>query len=322
QNPQFTQDEANAVIQAATEYGMGVAAHAHGAEGMARAVRAGVHSIEHGTFMTPEVMELMKQNGTWYVPTILAGEFVAEKAEEGDYFPEWTPDSETIVWVSGPLGDLDLMSRAANGTTEPSVILDLDVPIAVARYSPDGEWMVLRTAGVGGQLGGRDILAMRLGQDSVPRPLMAAEYDEVDPNISPDGRWIVYGSNESGRYEIFVRPFPDVTAGRWQISTGGGFSPKWAHSGREIFFMDAEQRMVSVALETEPTFRAATPQVLFEVPNDIIRVDISVPYDVGPDDQRFVMARVVSAGEGDDEGAPSEILVHNFFEELRARVPN
>lgn len=88
QNPQFTPDELEAIVQTARDYGFHVAAHAHGAEGMARAVRAGVHSIEHGTFMTPEVMELMKDSGTWYVPTILAGEFVAGKAEEDDYFPE------------------------------------------------------------------------------------------------------------------------------------------------------------------------------------------------------------------------------------------
>jgi imidazolonepropionase-like amidohydrolase len=87
QNPQFTLEELEAVVQTATDYGMHVAAHCHGAEGMKRAVLAGVRSIEHGTFMTPEVMELMKERGTYYVPTISAGRFVAEKAEEDDYFP-------------------------------------------------------------------------------------------------------------------------------------------------------------------------------------------------------------------------------------------
>jgi imidazolonepropionase-like amidohydrolase len=87
QNPQFTMEELEAVVQTATDYGMHVAAHCHGAEGMKRAVLAGVRSIEHGTFMTPEVMELMKERGTYYVPTISAGRFVAEKAEEADYFP-------------------------------------------------------------------------------------------------------------------------------------------------------------------------------------------------------------------------------------------
>ena len=87
-NPQFTDEEVAAVVAAASDYGMHVAAHAHGAEGMLRAVRAGVRSIEHGTFMNDEIIDLMKQNGTYYVPTILAGRFVAEKAQEDGYFPD------------------------------------------------------------------------------------------------------------------------------------------------------------------------------------------------------------------------------------------
>jgi imidazolonepropionase-like amidohydrolase len=88
QNPQFTEEELKAVVETAHDYGMTVAVHAHGAEGMRRAVLAGVDSIEHGTFMTDEVMNLMKERGTFWVPTNMAGEWVAEKAKEKGYFPE------------------------------------------------------------------------------------------------------------------------------------------------------------------------------------------------------------------------------------------
>lgn len=88
QNPQFTVEEIQAIVAAAQDYGFKVAAHAHGAEGMRRAVVGGINSIEHGTFMTPEIMRLMRKMGTWYVPTISAGKFVAEKAEIDGYFPE------------------------------------------------------------------------------------------------------------------------------------------------------------------------------------------------------------------------------------------
>ena len=87
-NPQFTEEEVIAVVNAAKDYGMWVAVHAHGSEGMKRAVIAGVNSVEHGTFMTEEVMDLMINKGTYYVPTISAGEFVAEKAKIDNYFPE------------------------------------------------------------------------------------------------------------------------------------------------------------------------------------------------------------------------------------------
>lgn len=87
-NPQFTEEELKAIVETARDYGMTIAVHAHGTEGMKRAVIAGVDSIEHGTFMTDEVMELMKERGTWWVPTNMAGEWVAMKAEEPGYFPE------------------------------------------------------------------------------------------------------------------------------------------------------------------------------------------------------------------------------------------
>ncbi len=88
QNPQFTDEELRAIIDTAADYGMRVAAHAHGTEGMKRAVIAGVASIEHGTYMTEEVMDLMKEHGTFYVPTIMAGNWVGEKAKIDGFFPE------------------------------------------------------------------------------------------------------------------------------------------------------------------------------------------------------------------------------------------
>lgn len=100
QNPQFMMDELQAVVETARDYGMHVAAHAHGKEGMLRAVRAGVHTIEHGTYMDEEVMAAMVEHGTWYIPTITAGKFVAEQAEiDGYYHPLIVPKAREI----GPL---------------------------------------------------------------------------------------------------------------------------------------------------------------------------------------------------------------------------
>jgi imidazolonepropionase-like amidohydrolase len=88
QNPQFTQEELEAVVNTARDYGMSVAVHAHGTEGIRRAVLAGVTSIEHGTYLTDETIALMKEKGTWWVPTNMAGEWVAKKSQEPGYFPE------------------------------------------------------------------------------------------------------------------------------------------------------------------------------------------------------------------------------------------
>jgi imidazolonepropionase-like amidohydrolase len=100
ENPQFAQDELDAIVATARDYGFHVAAHAHGAEGIKRAVRAGVHSIEHGTYMDDEAIQLMKQHGTWYVATIHAGRFVAAQAEVPGYFPEIVRPKAALI---GPL---------------------------------------------------------------------------------------------------------------------------------------------------------------------------------------------------------------------------
>jgi imidazolonepropionase-like amidohydrolase len=108
QNPQFTKEELDAIIQTANDYGFHVAAHAHGTEGMKRAVVAGVRSIEHGTFMTEEVMDLMKEHGTYFVPTISAGKFVAQKSAEDGFLPDVVRPKAAAV---GPQS-ADTFSRA------------------------------------------------------------------------------------------------------------------------------------------------------------------------------------------------------------------
>jgi serine/threonine-protein kinase len=95
--------------------------------------------------------------------------------------------------------------------------------------SIDGRWLLSRTGGTINQIGGRDILGQRLGVDSAPTPLVASTtFDEAAIALSPDGRWLAYESNETGRLEVFVRPFPNTGAAKWQVSTSGG----WPRSGR------------------------------------------------------------------------------------------
>ena len=86
---------------------------------------------------------------------------------------------------------------------------------------------------------------MRLGEDSVPTRLLASDFDERAVALSPDARWISYQSDETGQNEVHVRPFPDITAGKWTVSLGGGRFPLWSHSGRELFYVDRDDRMVA-----------------------------------------------------------------------------
>ena len=182
-------------------------------------------------------------------------------------------------------------------------------------------WSMTPRQFMGLPIASRDILGFRPGVDSAAVPLVATDFQEWAPALSPDGRWLAYTSDESGQQEVYVRPFPDVSAGRWLVSNGGGITPLWAHSGRELFFLARDGLLVAAQVETTPSFRVTETERLFELPPF---TSVGLPtgwYDVTTDDQRFLMARVPQAVDGERD-VPQLILVKNFFEELKERVGN
>jgi Tol biopolymer transport system component len=143
---------------------------------------------------------------------------------------------------------------------------------------------------------------------------------EENATLSPDGRWLAYQSNESGQVEVYVRPFPDVEGGRWQISTGGGTRPRWSRSGDELFYYFGNALaggLMTVAVETESGFRAGTPQRLFEGSYEAPQ-QFRQAYDISLDDQRFIMIKRVEVDSADQ---PQIIVVQNWLEELKRLVP-
>jgi Tol biopolymer transport system component len=163
------------------------------------------------------------------------------------------------------------------------------------------------------------MLALQVGRDTVPRPLLTQPYDEAVPALSPDGRWLAYESGETGQREIFVRPFPDVQTGKWQVSTSRGTSPVWAHSGRELFFINGSRELVSQAVPPGATFQQGEQRVLFAIGSSYY-VAANYPYfDISPDDRRFLMMRTTGTAVDD---APGLIVVENWMEEVKRLVPN
>jgi serine/threonine-protein kinase len=153
-----------------------------------------------------------------------------------------------------------------------------------------------------------------------PRAEMIVQttFAEGNADLSPDGHWLAYQSNDSGRLEVFVRPFPKTDGGHWQISTSGGSNPVWARNGRELFFV-AGSAMMAVAIHTTPTFSAGNPAKLFES-----RSYTSITartYDASLDGQRFLMIRDSANADPNSTAAPvSLVVVEHWFEELKARV--
>ncbi len=145
-------------------------------------------------------------------------------------------------------------------------------------------------------------------------PLLATTFNEFNAEISPDGRWLAYTSDESGSNEIYVRPFPDIDAGRWQVSVDGGRQPLWARNGRELFYRNGEA-VIAVSIDTDPSFTAGNPDVVFEGP--YFGAGGGRSYDVSPDGERFLMIKDV----GGSAATPQIIIVENWLEELKRLAP-
>ena len=150
--------------------------------------------------------------------------------------------------------------------------------------------------------------------------MVVTPYDEEAIAVSRDGRWLAYESNETGRTEVFIRPFPNTETAKWQVSNGGGEAPLWARDGRELFYVNADRAMVAVTVGTGDEPQLGERRVLFRLRNELYLAapEFYTPYDIGPDG-RFIMARSVTPPSTVE--APL-IVVENFFEELKAKVGN
>ena len=150
--------------------------------------------------------------------------------------------------------------------------------------------------------------------------LVQSEFTERNGIISPDGQWLAYESNEnSGRFEIFVRPFPDVNRNRHQVSTAGGTRPLWARSGRELIYVSPSGALMAAGVARGPTWAATTPVLVVKEGYMVSPGNPGRTYDISPDGQRFLM---IKGRFFDGTAAPAGlIVVQHWVEELKRLVP-
>ncbi len=246
--------------------------------------------------------------------------------EGNNITPIWTRDSKRIVfWSSGRASGsyLGVYWKAADGTGQDEPLnAKLDRTFNPFSLSSDGKILAGQETQDSQTF---DIGILSMEGDHERQPLLQQPYLELQPKISPDGRWIAYASTESGRHEIYVRSFPDVNKGRWQVSTSGGDSPLWSPDGRELFFRSNDAAM-AVSVTTEPSFNiVGTPKMLFRGTYvSALPGPDGTPWDIHPDGKRFLMMKPpVSTGAAPAAAAgPQKInIVLNWFEELKQRVP-
>jgi len=231
-----------------------------------------------------------------------------------EYRPRWSPDGRWVDYVGMRGGRSRIYRKRADGTGSEELVLALPEDVYEVARTRDGQWLVTRA---GGEAGRRDILVQHLGVDSVARPLLASPaFDEAAAALSPDGHWIAYETNETGRNEVYVRPFPNVEAGKWQVSANGGHSPLWSRSGRELFFVDLARNLVAVPVAAGPVPHLGERRTLFRLGDDIYSTAYYTASDIAADG-RFLMTRVVRAGA--PQVAPL-IVVENWFEELKQKL--
>jgi DNA-binding SARP family transcriptional activator/Tol biopolymer transport system component len=223
-----------------------------------------------------------------------------------NYGAGWTPDGRFVTFSSDS-GTGILLTQRADGSDQSALQVHEKSDLYNPRWSPDGKWLVFQTDVT--SPGVADIKGIRPGVDLAAVPLVASRFSDMAPAISPNGKWLAYASDETGRFEIYVVPFPNTTATKWAVSSGGGAEPLWSHQGTELFYRDRSRYLVAVAIKPAPTFSLGRSARLFPT-GAFTSAEWGREYDVSPDDKRFLMIRP----------APDNlIVVKNWFEELKAK---
>ncbi|HEV3482184.1 MAG TPA: protein kinase [Candidatus Acidoferrales bacterium] len=185
-------------------------------------------------------------------------------------YPIWSPDGSRILFSSNNGGIFDIYQKPASGAKAEEALLKSKESKIPRSLSRDGHFLLYSADDPKTK---HALWVLPLEGDKKPFPFLQTEFNEVDGHFSPDGRWVAYASDESGRYEIYVRKFSaDATApavgaaGKWQVSYSGGREPRWSADGKELYYLTFDWKVMVVGVTTDPVFQSGTPKLLFQAP--------------------------------------------------------
>jgi serine/threonine protein kinase/Tol biopolymer transport system component len=227
----------------------------------------------------------------------------------------WSPDGSHLGYTASEGGNLyaTIFSKAATGAGESERLLAAahGQEQALCDWSPDGRYLIYRS-GSAGPGGGQDLWILPLFGDRKPFPYVTGPGDQREARFSPDGRWVAYTSNETGRLEVYVAPFP-WTGAKWQVSANGGYGPEWRRDGKELFFLipGASQFVAAAVYGSGTSFEVGELHTLFRT--SLSPSTAGTVYAPTRDGQRFI---AITAGE---EGSMPLNLVQNWTAELKKK---
>jgi serine/threonine protein kinase/Tol biopolymer transport system component len=244
-------------------------------------------------------------------------------AGESNTYPVWTPDGQRITYSSQEKGGtLNLWWIRADGAGDAQRLAESKNSQYPRSWRPDGKVLAFTQLNPAANY---DIMTLPIEGDEKsgwkpgePKPFVNSAFNELDPAFSPDGRWLAYQSNESGSYEVYVRPFPGP-GGKWQISTGDGLDPKWSRNGKELFYRTGDSKIMAVTYTASgDSFHAQKPQPWS--PGQFTDLGLGIySFDLHPDGKRFAVLK--APGTGQTAAVNKVNFIFNFFDEVRSKFP-
>jgi serine/threonine-protein kinase len=243
-------------------------------------------------------------------------------------FALWTPDGRGVVYSSADGRGLFWIRADGTGSAQ-QLTTGSHGPHFADAFSPDGKRLVFseQTATTSFDISTVDIDWSDANHPKAgkPRVFLATPSNESGAAVSPDGRWLAYHSNETGAFEVYVRPFADAATGekgKWQVSSGGASSPRWVRGAHELIYRNREGRIMAASYTvTGDSFSAAKPRAWCEKPLLDPSTFTFPLFDLAPDGKRIIAIAPAGGAEAQPKSATHVVLLQNFFDELRRRAP-